>query len=250
MMRAIISVGEMTVWSIHCKVFWKMQGNDLTDHSQQMASWTEWKKHKFQYNPVCRSKFKAGLPEQEAGHSISECIVDRLCGVVVRAPGYTSRGPVSIPSATRFSEKQWAWNGVHLASWVQFATASSSCPKAQDACEELNCIDSEGSVCSSACSQSLLLGWIPCEQFQMSRQTVGALPCLLTCPVAVSSFLARMAVCRWSIVVRTENSMFRLLLWSSWETSHTCQHYRSGHCKCWCDRHVSLEPGWVEHCAV
>jgi hypothetical protein len=25
----------------------------------------------------------------------------------------------SIPSATRFSEKQWFWNGVHSASWVQ-----------------------------------------------------------------------------------------------------------------------------------
>jgi hypothetical protein len=29
----------------------------------------------------------------------------RLCGLVVRDPGYRSRGPVSIPSATRFSEK-------------------------------------------------------------------------------------------------------------------------------------------------
>jgi hypothetical protein len=45
---------------------------------------------------------------------------DRLCGLVVRVPGYRSRGPGSIPSATRFSEKQWVWNGVHSASWVQF----------------------------------------------------------------------------------------------------------------------------------
>jgi hypothetical protein len=29
---------------------------------------------------------------------------DRLCGLVVRVPGYTSRGPGSIPDATRFSE--------------------------------------------------------------------------------------------------------------------------------------------------
>jgi hypothetical protein len=29
----------------------------------------------------------------------------RLCGLVVRVPGYRSRGPVSIPGATRFSEK-------------------------------------------------------------------------------------------------------------------------------------------------
>jgi hypothetical protein len=31
--------------------------------------------------------------------------VDRLCGLVVRVPGYKSRGPGSIPCSTRFSEK-------------------------------------------------------------------------------------------------------------------------------------------------
>jgi hypothetical protein len=31
--------------------------------------------------------------------------VDRLCGLVVRVPGYRSRGPDSIPGVTRFSEK-------------------------------------------------------------------------------------------------------------------------------------------------
>jgi hypothetical protein len=35
---------------------------------------------------------------------------------VVRVPGYRSRGLGSIPSATRFSEKMWAWNGAHSAS--------------------------------------------------------------------------------------------------------------------------------------
>jgi hypothetical protein len=30
---------------------------------------------------------------------------DRLCGIVLRVPGYRSRGPGSIPGATRFSEK-------------------------------------------------------------------------------------------------------------------------------------------------
>jgi hypothetical protein len=34
---------------------------------------------------------------------------DRLCGLV-RVPGYRSRGPDSIPGATRFSEKYWVWN--------------------------------------------------------------------------------------------------------------------------------------------
>jgi hypothetical protein len=41
---------------------------------------------------------------------------DRLCGLVVTVPGYRSRGPGSIPGATRFSEMLWVWNGVHSAS--------------------------------------------------------------------------------------------------------------------------------------
>jgi hypothetical protein len=44
---------------------------------------------------------------------------ERLCGLLVRDPGYRSRGPGSIPGATRFSEKYWVWNGVHSASCVQ-----------------------------------------------------------------------------------------------------------------------------------
>jgi hypothetical protein len=44
----------------------------------------------------------------------------RILGIlVVRVPGYRSRGPGSIPDATRFSEKQWVCKGVHSASWVQ-----------------------------------------------------------------------------------------------------------------------------------
>jgi hypothetical protein len=30
------------------------------------------------------------------------CVIDRLCGLVVRVPGYRSRGPGPIPGATRF----------------------------------------------------------------------------------------------------------------------------------------------------
>jgi hypothetical protein len=43
----------------------------------------------------------------------------RICDLVVRVPDYRSRGPGSIPGATRFSEKWWVWNGGHSASWVQ-----------------------------------------------------------------------------------------------------------------------------------
>jgi hypothetical protein len=39
--------------------------------------------------------------------------------LVVRVPGYRSIGPGSIPGPTKFSEKQWVWNRVHSASWVQ-----------------------------------------------------------------------------------------------------------------------------------
>jgi hypothetical protein len=42
-----------------------------------------------------------------------------VCGLVVRVPGYRSRGAGSIPCATRFTGKLWIWNGVHSASWVQ-----------------------------------------------------------------------------------------------------------------------------------
>jgi hypothetical protein len=42
--------------------------------------------------------------------------LDRLCGLVVRVPAYGSRRPGSIPGATRLSDKQWVWNGVHSAS--------------------------------------------------------------------------------------------------------------------------------------
>jgi hypothetical protein len=44
---------------------------------------------------------------------------DRLCGLMVRVPGYISRHTRSIPSAARFAEKLRVWNGVHSASWVQ-----------------------------------------------------------------------------------------------------------------------------------
>jgi hypothetical protein len=44
--------------------------------------------------------------------------LDSLCGLVVRVPGYRSRGPGSILGATKCSEK-WVWNRVHSASLVR-----------------------------------------------------------------------------------------------------------------------------------
>jgi hypothetical protein len=40
---------------------------------------------------------------------------DRLYGLVVRVPGCYPEDPSSIPCATRFSEEQWVWNGIHSA---------------------------------------------------------------------------------------------------------------------------------------
>jgi hypothetical protein len=45
---------------------------------------------------------------------------------VIRVPGYRPRAPGSIPGTTRFSEKWWAWNGVHSASWVPWPPLWSS----------------------------------------------------------------------------------------------------------------------------
>jgi hypothetical protein len=37
--------------------------------------------------------------------NVDSYALDRLCGLVIRVPDYRSRGPGSIPGATRFSEK-------------------------------------------------------------------------------------------------------------------------------------------------
>jgi hypothetical protein len=38
--------------------------------------------------------------------TIYNSLMDRVCGLVVTVPVYRSKGPGSIPGATRFSEKQ------------------------------------------------------------------------------------------------------------------------------------------------
>jgi hypothetical protein len=39
-------------------------------------------------------------PQRDENCNLSYAHVDRLCGLVVRVPGYRSRGPGSIPDAT------------------------------------------------------------------------------------------------------------------------------------------------------
>jgi hypothetical protein len=149
-----------------------------------------------------------------------------------------------------FASSSWT-NTEQCAGLLSCSNSQFFCIKAYD---ELNCLDRKISPCSGVCLQSLLLQWIPCEQFQMSWKTVQALPCRLTCPVTVSSFLVMMAISRWPILTsvedHTENTMFCLLLYSSWEMSHLWQHYQSGNCKCSCNRHVGLASGHMEHCWV
>jgi hypothetical protein len=73
------------------------------------------------YIIIWRSRVNSCLTSQRIPHFYTTCkfTTDRLCGLVVRVPGYRSRGQGLIPGATRFSEKQWVWNGVHSVSWVQ-----------------------------------------------------------------------------------------------------------------------------------
>jgi hypothetical protein len=53
---------------------------------------------------------------------VANSVLVRLRAVVVRVPGYRSRGPGSIPCATTFSEKQWVCNGVHSASLLELGS--------------------------------------------------------------------------------------------------------------------------------
>jgi hypothetical protein len=45
------------------------------------------------------------LPVHQEIEQIIYDVHDSLCGLVIRVPGYRSRGPGSIPGATKFSEK-------------------------------------------------------------------------------------------------------------------------------------------------
>jgi hypothetical protein len=42
---------------------------------------------------------------QPEGLGKLKIFIDRLCGLVVRVPGYRSRGPGSVPGTARFTEK-------------------------------------------------------------------------------------------------------------------------------------------------
>jgi hypothetical protein len=52
-------------------------------------------------------EFQVSSPSQSISGAKIICgfYVDYFCGLVVRVPGYSFRGPGSIPGATRFPEK-------------------------------------------------------------------------------------------------------------------------------------------------
>jgi hypothetical protein len=54
-------------------------------------------------------------------NTASQAQSDRLCGLVVRIPGYTSRGPGSIPGATKFSWEVVGqeWGALNLVSTTE-----------------------------------------------------------------------------------------------------------------------------------
>ena len=56
---------------------------------------------------------------------------------------------------------------------------------AQDAYDELNCVNNQRSPCSGFCLQLHLLGWIPCEQFHYNEKQFKHHLCLSACLVAV-----------------------------------------------------------------
>jgi hypothetical protein len=65
--------------------------------------------------------------------------------------GVAKQGPIILPAPLGQAQSD-------VQGCCHVATASSSCAKAQDAYDELNCVDNEGSPCSGACLQTLVLG--------------------------------------------------------------------------------------------
>jgi hypothetical protein len=62
-------------------------------------------------------QYPAHMQEQYIILSFVEIKDDHLCGLVVRIPGYRSRGPGSIPGATRF----WVWNPLSAKDGTNFS---------------------------------------------------------------------------------------------------------------------------------
>jgi hypothetical protein len=114
------------------------------------------------------------------------------------------------------------------------ATTSSSSTKAQDANSELNCIDGKNILIAMLVYSHSFWDEFHVYDSRWVKKTVRALPCLLTYPVVVSSFLAMLALSRWptvaSVADHTENTMF--------------------HQKCSYSHHVSLVSQQSEHYSV
>jgi hypothetical protein len=96
----LISVREQGIFMQHNNIltYNKFDICILNMKSRKHKIWrTDW----IHFNPVHKCDFKF-WKQKLILHHIG---IDGLCGVVVRVPGYRSRGLGLIPGATRFSEK-------------------------------------------------------------------------------------------------------------------------------------------------
>jgi hypothetical protein len=96
------SIGVCTIWQ------------KFVDVSEECAS--IFIKYVFSVISVTVHRTTSDVTPQDTLVSVVTAESDRLCGLVVRVPGYRTRGSGSVPGATRFSKKEWVWNGVHSAS--------------------------------------------------------------------------------------------------------------------------------------
>jgi hypothetical protein len=117
-------VSSPLLWICHYKSPGKQKGLELSEwrcihgHSWKLVTKLvcKWTQKKTKCTLISRHQ------NSNQNHTIFvENLVDRLCGLFVRVPGYRSRGPGSIPGATR-SKKCWVWNGVHSALWIQLSS--------------------------------------------------------------------------------------------------------------------------------
>jgi hypothetical protein len=89
---------KMDVKVVRCNVSAKFAENTNSDY----------------YYSILSTLYSTTLLYDNCSHSFYMLL--RVTGLVVRVSGYRSIDSVSIPGATRFSEKQWVRNEVHSTS--------------------------------------------------------------------------------------------------------------------------------------
>jgi hypothetical protein len=80
-----------------------MEGSHITIPSKGSSGGRCWNKSEVQDVHYCKIVLGRSLLLSLETKLLVQSVY-RLCGLVVRVPGYRTRGPGSIPGATRFSE--------------------------------------------------------------------------------------------------------------------------------------------------